>query len=108
VLCVLAHYVYEILEDGERHSQLSRLLIFLAAALPVVSGGLRTLQAAHEFSRNRARYRAAALTLANLEKILVRDKPAEDKLQDMAFCEQTLELEHREWAGLMNETEIMP
>ena len=38
----------------------------------------------------------------------MRPKPPEDKLRDMGFCEQTLDLEHREWGRLMIESEIMP
>jgi hypothetical protein len=108
VFFVLVHYAYDHWEQGAGLSETSRLMIFLAASLPAVAGGLRTLRAAHEFSRNRTRYRAAALTLAHLDEILMRPKMPEDKLRDMGFCEQTLDLEHREWGRLMIESEIMP
>ena len=99
----LAHYVYE-----TRWHQPSPGLIFLAASLPAVAGGLRTFRAANEYTRNRTRYHTAALALAHLDEILMRPKPPEDKLRDMDFCEQTLDLEHREWGRLMIESEIMP
>jgi len=108
VLCVLAHFVFETWSHGQGLHDISRVLLFLAASLPAVAGGLRALRAANEYSRNRTRYRTAALALTHLDEILMRPKPPEDKLRDMDFCEQTLDLEHREWGRLMIESEIMP
>ncbi len=108
VLCVLAHYAYGTWWHEQELHEISRVLIFLTASLPAVAGGLRTLRAANEYSRNRTRYRTAALALTHLDEILMRPKPPEEKLRDMDFCEQTLDLEHREWGRLMIESEIMP
>ncbi len=72
VLCVLAHFVYESRTLGEGLDNISRVLLFLAASLPAAAGGLRTLRGAHEYSRNRLRYRTAALALAHLDEILMR------------------------------------
>jgi hypothetical protein len=88
--------------------ELSHVFIFLAAALPTVGAGIRTVRAAHEFARNKVRYRAKEVGLTHMDKVLLRGTGPEAKISDMEFCDRALELEHREWARLMNETEVFP
>jgi len=108
VAFVLLHYAIEHFVHVENSHEIGRLFIFLAAALPTVGAGIRTLTAAHEFGRNKVRYLAKEAVLNYADKDLREAKDADARLLDMEFCEQTLELEHREWARLMIETEVFP
>ncbi|HKM54101.1 MAG TPA: hypothetical protein VJY33_11890, partial [Isosphaeraceae bacterium] len=108
VAFVLLHYVIEHFVHVDNLHEIGRLFIFLAAALPAVGAGIRTLTAAHEFGRNKIRYRAKEAVLDHIDEHLREAKDADARLLDMEFCEQTLELEHREWARLMIETEVFP
>ena len=108
VAFVLLHYGIEHFVHVENSHEIGRLFIFLAAALPTVGAGIRTLTAAHEFGRNKVRYHAKEAVLNHADEHLREAKDADARLLDMEFCEQTLELEHREWARLMIETEVFP
>jgi hypothetical protein len=105
---VLAHYILELVVHDPALADFSKILVFLAAAVPTVAGGIRTVRVAFENSRNMLRYEAYAATLQNLDETLHRDSPPADKLRDMAFCEQELMFEHQEWGRLMMETETIP
>lgn len=81
----------------------------LAATLPVVGAGVRTLRSAFEYGRNTLRYRAAHYALTRLaNRLRPRYRAAaspQEVLRDLAFCEHVLLLEHREWLRLMVEAE---
>ena len=108
VASVLMHYLIDLFVQDLTIREMSHVFIFLAAALPTVGAGIRTIRSAHEFARNKVRYRAKEIGLMHLDKVLLRSNGAEAKISDMEFCERALELEHREWARLMNETEVFP
>ena len=108
VVFVLVHYVIEHFVHLELVHEFGHIFIFLAAALPTVGAGIRTLTTAHEFARNKVRYHAKEAVLIHADGHLKDAVEADLRLFDMEFCEQTLELEHREWARLMIETEVFP
>ena len=68
------------IHDGSGLHTASTQLILLAAALPVVGAGIRTLRTAYEFARNTSRYRAKAFVLDRLAKILREEKDSWSKL----------------------------
>jgi hypothetical protein len=108
VASVLVHFVVEHFVHLENSHEVARLFIFLAAALPTVGAGIRTLTAANEFARNKVRYHAKEAVLIHVDEHLKSATDADARIRHMEFCEQTLEMEHREWARLMIETEVFP
>ena len=82
-----------------------KLLILVAAALPVMGAGFRIYRAANEFARNAARFESVHYTLCGLSERLrgVSDAPA--GFRELGFCEQTFESDVREWMRLMVEAE---
>jgi hypothetical protein len=96
--------------------ELSVILILIAAVLPVIGAGVRTVQSAFEIARNKRRYKAvgAALKLSadrledHLQKLSKKGHTtvnAHDCFREMWRCEQILKAEHREWLRLMMEAE---
>jgi uncharacterized membrane protein YhaH (DUF805 family) len=108
VLCVLAHFILEVSSHKSGASGVSQALIFLAAFLPALSAGVRSVRAAHEFERNRVRYHAKAFVFDHKDKVLQRESRTDEVLRNIHFCERVLELEHLEWARLMQEAECTP
>src|ERR1035437_8641802 len=98
--------------------EVSIALILVAAILPVLGGGFRTLRSAYQFARNTSRYTAALEGLkpsydalkAELQNLQtagagVAQASASTILYHMWRCEQILEAEHREWLRLMIQAE---
>ncbi|MCE5326603.1 MAG: hypothetical protein LLG01_09315 [Planctomycetaceae bacterium] len=81
------------------------LLVLMAAALPLVGSGLRTLRGAFEFGRNALRFEANRSALARLAAHLEAANDPTIVATDMWACEQLLEAEHRQWLHLMTESE---
>jgi hypothetical protein len=105
VLAVLAHFAYDLLPIEKKSEDLSRFCIFLAAALPTLAGGVRTLRTAYEFARNSSRYRAKVVALNRLDDILRDETNSWSKLRELWFCEEILDFEVRECCRLMIESE---
>lgn len=108
VAAVLVHFGLDVWAEGTSNPAWNHVFLFAAALLPVAGAGIRTLVAAHEFGRNKVRYRAKEVVLGYTDEHLRNAVGADDKLREMEFCEQTLELEHLEWSRLMTETEVFP
>ena len=91
------HFLYDWLTGGHGNHLISTGLILLAAALPVIGGGVRTIRGAHEFARNRSRFRAKEVALTHLAQRLRSETDPARIFADLWCCEQILESEHREW-----------
>jgi hypothetical protein len=105
VLAALGHYVYDIVTSARGLHADSMLLILLAAALPVLGSGVRTVRSAREFPRNKTRYRAKLVALDRLSERLQEETNPEAIFRDVWCCEQILESEHREFLRLMIDAE---
>ncbi len=128
VFAALVHFVYdEVVQRGLGPAQISLLgvsievsvaLILIAAILPVLGGGFRTLRSAYQFARNTSRYTAALEGLkpsyealkAELQNLKaagagVGQMSASTIFYHMWRCEQIMEAEHREWLRLMMQAE---
>lgn len=86
----------------------STVMIFLAAALPVLGAGIRVYRGAFEFARNAMRFDAKLIALNSYAKRLGDRIDVTDALETVWNCEQIIESEHREWLRLMTEVEWMP
>jgi hypothetical protein len=84
---------------------LSVWLIVLAAGLPVVAAGVRTIRMAQEPARNRKRYLAKKQGLDHLVQSLPKRTESLRVFHDLWYAEQIFEAEHREWLRLMMEAE---
>jgi hypothetical protein len=102
VAFVLAHLAVEI---GHGTEDWSRLLILMAAALPVMGAGFRMHRAANEFARNAARFEAVHSILSELSQRLRLAPDAAAVFREIGFIEQTFEADLREWMRLMVEAE---
>jgi hypothetical protein len=87
------------------HSVVGELLIVLAACLPVLGAGIRTLHTASERRRNAMRFQAKWYTLGRLRKELQQETDADTIFRLLWQCERIMEVEHREWLRLMIEAE---
>jgi hypothetical protein len=87
------------------HGFISELLIVLAACLPVLGAGVRTLHTASERRRNAMRFQAKCYTLEKLREELRRETDADTTFRLLWQCERIMEIEHREWLRLMIEAE---
>jgi len=111
VLAVSGHFIYDIaasehgLESEVTTSNLFVLFVVLAAALPVIGAGVRSLRTAYEFARNNSRFRAKLVALSRFAERLRQENNPETIFRDLWSCEQILESEHREWLRLMIEGE---
>jgi hypothetical protein len=128
VFAALLHFTYdELVNLAGAPAQISLLgasievsvaLILVAAILPVLGGGFRTLRSAYQFARNTSRYTAALEGLkpsydalkAELQNLQIAgpgvvQTSASAILYHMWRCEQILEAEHREWLRLMMQAE---
>lgn len=101
------HDIFSAEEEGARHeaSWASIILMLLAAMLPVLGAGLRTVRSALEFARNNIRFRAKLVALQPLAARLQEETDVEATFRDLWCCEQIFESEHREWLRLMIEAE---
>lgn len=108
IFFAMAHFMVSY-RFHEQYREASRLLILLAAGLPVLGAGVRALRANSEYSRNvlrfRAKYEALDRLIGDLEKELSAKPAAERLVRYLWKGEQILEGEHREWLRLMIETE---
>jgi len=128
VFAALLHFMYDTFVNlGRAPAQVSVFrasievsiaLILIAAILPVLGGGVRTLRSAYQFARNTSRYAAAYEGLkpsydalrAELKKLKapgagVAQVSASTILYHMWRCEQILEAERCEWLRLMMQAE---
>jgi hypothetical protein len=111
VLAVSGHFIYDIfasargLQAEVTTSNLFVLFVVLAAALPVIGAGVRSLRTAYEFARNNSRFRAKLVALSRLAERLRQENDPEAIFRDLWSCEQIMESEHREWLRLMIEGE---
>lgn len=101
VAFVLVHAAVE-LANGEN---LGKLFIFLAAALPALGAGYRSIRSAHESARNASRDESNHYILSKLSDRLRSAPDAAAAFREMGFCEQIFEANHREWMRLMVEAE---
>src|SRR5439155_3729673 len=108
VIAALIHFGIDLIHDGDGLHAASTQWILLAAALPVVGAGIRTLRTAYEFARNTSRYRAKAVALDRLDHILEEEKDPTSKVRLLGYSEGLLEFEHHEWCRLMIEAEWLP
>lgn len=91
---------------GEYEETVARWIIVFAAGLPVVSAGVATWRAAHQFARNMKRYQHCHHALTQLRDHLHKaDTPSALRFRDFVICESKLEAEHRNWLHLMTEAE---
>jgi hypothetical protein len=102
----LAHFV---ISKWWPHAGNTRLLVLLAAALPVLGAGIRAVRGIWEYSRNTlrftAKYNALRELIADLETELRTQTSSHAIVRLLWKGEQILEGEHREWLRLMMETE---
>jgi hypothetical protein len=119
VLLALTHFALAIYEQGGNHNQslaqhmdrpqdhsfVGELLIVLAACLPVLGAGIRTLHTASERRRNAIRFQAKYYTLEKLRQELQQETDADAIFRLLSQCERIMEIEHREWLRLMIEAE---
>ena len=108
VLAVLVHFGLDLLDRWRGVEANTTALILLAAALPTLGAGIRTLRTAYEFARNTSRYRAKAIGLPRLNHLLLKEKDPVSRLRLLHYCEELLEFEHHEWCRLMIEAEWLP
>src|SRR4029077_16099294 len=102
ITAAFAHFLFDALTKGavgvpEPTLAAAPVLILLAAALPVVGTGIRTIRMANEFARNTIRYQAGRSALTNLIAGLSQDTLARELFLDLWRAEQYLAAEHREW-----------
>ncbi|MEO6391034.1 MAG: hypothetical protein ABIP75_04225 [Pyrinomonadaceae bacterium] len=118
ILAVLIHFVYDLASEYLFHHEettaaghssglgmVSVVLILIAASLPVLSAGLRTVRGTYEFARNSIRFHAKRVALNLLKERLKSEQDAKTVFYQLWVCEQVLESEHREWLRLMIEAE---
>jgi hypothetical protein len=77
----------------------------LAACLPVLGAGIRTLHTASEGRRNAIRFQAKYYTLEKLREELQGVSDADTAFRLLWQCERLMDNEHREWLRLMIEAE---
>jgi Protein of unknown function (DUF4231) len=106
---VLAHVVVHLAtagaDKGTGPTLLERVLIGLAAGVPVIAAGFRTYRASREFERNALRHRATLDSLETLEDQLRETKHLADKFRLLGFCELVLEADCRDFMRLLCEVE---
>jgi hypothetical protein len=103
---VLAHFLVDKFVSNPPDT---RVLVLMAALLPVFGAGIRAFRGIWEYSRNtlrfKAKYNALRELIEDLEKEL-REKTSSDNIVRLLWKgEQILEGEHREWLRLMMEAE---
>jgi hypothetical protein len=106
VVAAFVHFALEFLK-GHSEAMLPAVLAaaFVAAILPVVGAGLRTYRMANEFGRNVKRFETASHVLSEMDRWLHEGRDAKAVFLTLWSCEHGLEIEHREWLRLMEETE---
>jgi hypothetical protein len=106
ILFVLGHFLLDSLaKQGAAHELASRILILIAAILPVLAAAIRTYRDTGEFSRNTTRFWAKYIQLElRAGRLNIVNWP-DDVLRELWQSESTLEQEHREWLRLMKEAE---
>jgi hypothetical protein len=93
------------MDRPQDHGFVGELLIVLAACLPVLGAGIRTLHTASERRRNAIRFQAKYYTLEKLRQELQQETDADAIFRLLSQCERIMEIEHREWLRLMIEAE---
>ena len=101
VLATLGHFAYDLATSHTGPVEVSIVLIALAAAFPVVGSGVHTLRMAHEYTRNKTRFRAKLVVLLRLVETLAHEAAPESFFRELWIGEQVLESEQREWLRLM-------
>jgi hypothetical protein len=108
IAMALMHFIYDLsmhLSHNEVDKRISFALIVLAACLPVIGAAVRTFRMAHEFGRNKLRFRATSNELKQLLDRLQKEADPQAKLEILHKTERALQAEHREWLRLMIEAE---
>lgn len=110
VLFVFGHFLIDFLikilfHSGHGVNIYSILLIVLAASMPVVGAGIRTLRSANEFARSAHLFSAKYLALQHFDERLAGEGTGVEILHILRHCEHFLEVEHCEWMRLMSEAE---
>ncbi len=108
ILAAFAHFIFELLSHEDHDSSLHTLAaicVLLAASLPVLAMGVRTVRTAHEFGRNHLRFEGMAHFLCDtLTQVEGEQSPAA-VFAHFKDAESALESEHRAWLRLMLEAE---
>lgn len=84
---------------------IARISLLMAASLPVLALGLRSLRSAFEFDRNENRFHGLHKRLDSFVHRLPPNVTAQQFSRVSAATEQTLKDEHRSWVRLMIEAE---
>ena len=82
-----------------------KVVLLVAATLPVCGAGIRAIRGVLEYGRNASRYEATHNVLVKLSERLRGAKDAAGVFREIGFCEQILEADLREWLRLMVEAE---
>jgi hypothetical protein len=105
---VLAHFCVDLagkLSGMDPDAPVGRIVLLLAATLPVCGAGIRAIRGVLEYGRNASRYEANHNVLVRLsERLRAASDPA-GVFREIGFCEQILESDLREWLRLMVEAE---
>ncbi len=108
ILAAFSHFLFEWLA-GESHEGwlhfLAGVFVLLAAALPVLSMGVRTFRAAHEFGRNKLRFEGMSHFLSEILVLTQTQDSPKAVIPLLREAEIALESEHRAWLRLMIEAE---
>jgi hypothetical protein len=115
VLLVFGHFAFDVYKRkptqanhanaSSRCTQAGELLVVLAACLPVLGAGIRTVHLASERRRNTTRFQAKHYALRQLRQELQEETEATAIFRLLWQCERIMEVEHREWLRLMMEAE---
>lgn len=108
IVAAFSHFVFEWFAGEDHHGRmhfLAGICVLLAAALPVVAAGVRTVRAAHEFGRNQLRFAATSNHLNIILGDIAKQPSSTAKIQLFREAESTLDHEHRAWLRLMIEAE---
>lgn len=108
IIAAFLHFLFEWLGGDDPQSQMhlaARISMLLAAGLPTLAAGFRTIRAAHEFGRNHLRFDAMSHYLSLiLDDISKQTSPAV-VIALLREAEIGLDAEHRAWLRLMVEAE---
>ncbi|MFO0943828.1 MAG: hypothetical protein U0930_24085 [Pirellulales bacterium] len=108
IVFAFAHFVFEWLAGEDHHGLLHTLgsvSVVLAAALPTLAAGVRTIRSAYEFGRNQLRFEAMSHFLGVIDGEVKRQTAPATAIEMLREAEQALESEHRAWLRLMIEAE---
>ena len=108
IIAAFLHFAFEWRGGEDHHGFMhtaARISMLLAASLPVLAAGVRTIRAAHEFGRNQLRFEAMAHYLSVIQKDIARQSSSAAVISLLREAETGLDAEHRAWLRLMIEAE---